>query len=229
MGGAEPSGPKVTPPHVRKCIWDCFEANVLDFADTQWLEYQAQRDLNVTMKITSKSGDTEPAGSTWRWIPIPDTAQISGGGEGLCSWDAVQSFGDAQVEQLFAEDFGPKSVCDAGPKVHNPNNWEVHDKVLVPNNLPPGEYLLSWRWAPWHLICDTEGGFAWREGGAAYSQPKAYCAHNAISTACCFCGGGVSAVQTAVQTVRKPRKRSLRASLALIQSTKNVTRLNSEL
>ncbi|CAK8991975.1 unnamed protein product [Durusdinium trenchii] len=334
MGGAEPSGPKVTPPQwlvgteqetafnlyanhgggyvymlckrdsflqcrqdhladpIRgssqeqvdaylKCIWDCFEANVLDFADTQWLEYQAQRDLNVTMKITSKSGDTEPAGSTWRWIPIPDTAQISGGGEGLCSWDAVQSFGDAQVEQLFAEDFGPKSVCDAGPKVHNPNNWEVHDKVLVPNNLPPGEYLLSWRWdcymadQIWSNCADVEivdpnapttttsttttssrtggtttgGGTGcvdeplpaqwsqqgrfdctyFEERGAAYSQPKAYCAHNAISTACCFCGGGVSAVQTAVQTVRKPRKRSLRASLALIQSTKNVTRLNSEL
>ncbi|CAK8992080.1 unnamed protein product [Durusdinium trenchii] len=130
-----------------KCIWDCFEANVLEFADTQWMDYQAQRDLNVTMKITSKSGsDTEPEGTTWRWIPIPDTTQISGGGEGLCSWDAVEAFSDAQVEQLFAEDFGPKSVCDAGPKNHNPNNWEVHDKVRVPNNLPPGEYLLSWRW-----------------------------------------------------------------------------------
>ena len=49
----------------------------------------------------------------------------SPGGEGLCSWDAVEAFSDAQVEQLFAEDFGPKSVCDAGPKNHNPNNWEA--------------------------------------------------------------------------------------------------------
>ena len=32
---------------VRKCIWDCFEANVLEFADTQWMDYQAQRDLNA--------------------------------------------------------------------------------------------------------------------------------------------------------------------------------------
>ena len=43
----------------------------------------------------------------------------------MCSWDAVEAFSDAQVEQLFAEDFGPKSVCDAGPKNHNPNNWEA--------------------------------------------------------------------------------------------------------
>ena len=77
------------------------------------------------MKITSKSQDTVPAGSSWRWIPIPDTAQISGGGEGLCSWDAVESFSSPTVEQHFQEDFGDASLCDAGPKVHNPNNWQV--------------------------------------------------------------------------------------------------------
>ena len=32
-----------------KCIWDCFEANVLQFADSQWLEYQGQQDLNVPL------------------------------------------------------------------------------------------------------------------------------------------------------------------------------------
>lgn len=104
------------------------------------------------MKITSKSQDALPAGSSWRWIPIPDTAQISGGrlaktwwdggtesrkpafylkpwlgsgGEGLCSWDAVESFSSSTVEQHFREDFGDTSLCDAGPKVHNPNNWQA--------------------------------------------------------------------------------------------------------
>ncbi|CAL1129089.1 unnamed protein product [Cladocopium goreaui] len=129
-----------------KCIWDCFESNVLEFADSQWLEYQEQRDMNVTMKPSSRSEGTLPAQSSWRWIPIPDTTQITGGGDGTCSWDAVESFSNDQVKQHFTEDFGTDQLCDTGPKVHNPNNWQVKDKVIVPANLPVGEYVLSWRW-----------------------------------------------------------------------------------
>ena len=37
----------------------------------------------VTMKASSRSEGTFPAESSWRWIPIPDTTQITGG------WDRV--------------------------------------------------------------------------------------------------------------------------------------------
>jgi len=132
-----------------ECIWDCFEANVLQFApgNSQWLEYQAQSGMNVSMKVQSKTDGTLPEGSAWRWIPIPDTAQITGGGAGTCAWDAVASFSNDLVKEKFTEDFGGEGTsCDTGPKAHNPNNWQVKDQVLVPANLAPGEYLLSWRW-----------------------------------------------------------------------------------
>ena len=46
------------------------------------------------MKITSKSGsDTEPEGTTWRWIPIPDTTQISGGAGQVPGTEASRSNG----------------------------------------------------------------------------------------------------------------------------------------
>ena len=130
-----------------QCVWDCFEANVLEFEPaSQWLEYQQQSGMNVSMKVQTKTDGTAPQGSTWRWIPIPDTAQISGGGEGTCAWEAVASFSNEQVKAKFAEDFGEEGSCDTGPKAHNPNNWQVKDKVLIPESLPVGEYLLSWRW-----------------------------------------------------------------------------------
>ena len=34
-----------------------------------------------------------------------------------------------KVRAKFAEDFGEEGVCDTGPKAHNPNNWQVKDKV----------------------------------------------------------------------------------------------------
>ena len=39
-----------------RCIWDCFESHVLDFADSQWLEYQEQKDMNATWSSTVKLG-----------------------------------------------------------------------------------------------------------------------------------------------------------------------------
>ena len=41
---------------VVRCIWDCFESHVLDFADSQWLEYQEQKDMNATWSSTVKLG-----------------------------------------------------------------------------------------------------------------------------------------------------------------------------
>lgn len=262
-----------------KCIWDCFESNVLEFADSQWLEYQEQRDMNVTMKPSSRSEGTLPAQSSWRWIPIPDTTQITGGGDGTCSWDAVESFSNDQVKQHFTEDFGTDQLCDTGPKVHNPNNWQVKDKVIVPANLPVGEYVLSWRWdcymadQIWSNCADVEitspgtqtttvastttttgestasstsssstssssgcvdgelptewsqsGRFDcnyFRERGAAYTNPLAYCAHAAIRNACCFCDSSLRQ--------RQALRRGHRGHemLALIQNAKVTSKVKS--
>lgn len=456
-----------------RCIWDCFESHVLDFADSQWLEYQEQKDMNATWsstvklggqiqssmclwwesshhgqlpkhevivchfqirqsdlktisstfsfgKVTMKPSNREglPSQSTWRWIPIPDTTQITGGagirrvvnwgnsetplikilplynwhlsfsslpkifdffarlsrsethtqtpdihiyiqytifvscwgdlcfpcilmassifqgGDGMCSWDAVDSFSNDAVKLRFTEDFGAENVCDTGPKVHNPNNWQVtnqfpveiwddmrvatckdgnccnctsylvqivfgheifslvwgvwileaqlaiaqvKDKIILPDNLPVGEYLLSWRWdcymadQIWSNCADVEitdsaietttpvststttsttsiasttsttspssgcidgelptewsqaGRFDcnyFRERGAAYSNPLAYCAHAAIRNTCCFCE---SALRQKHRALRRGHAKHLhQAALALIQNASKV-------
>lgn len=146
-------------------------------------------------------------------------------------------------------------------------NWfapEVRDRVIVPSDLPVGEYLLSWRWdcymadQVWSNCADviiTDGTASstttsstlvssstsstsnsgcvdeelptewsqagrfdcsyFRDRGAAYTNPLAYCAHAAIRSACCFCqsasarrqkrkalrrGHGTLLIQSKVQT-----------------------------
>jgi len=58
-------------------------------------------------------------------------SSIFQGGDGMCSWDAVDSFSNDAVKLRFTEDFGAENVCDTGPKVHNPNNWQVTNQFPV--------------------------------------------------------------------------------------------------
>jgi len=232
-----------------KCVWDCFEENVLEFVPgSQRLQYQDQEDTYVTISSRNKSANTLPTGSLWQEIPIPDKAQVSGGGEGQCTWDAANEFSNADARTKFVEDFGNEDICDTSPNARKPRNWHVMDRVRIPNNLDKGEYLLSWRWdcykadqlwsncadvelvdffseetttttttrafdptstlvstSAWitstgattsHTATQCSDGplpTAWSGGGvhtcATYEQHggKAYCAHQVLAEACCFC------------------------------------------
>lgn len=152
---------------------------------------------------------------------------------------------------------------------------EVRDRVIVPSDLPVGEYLLSWRWdcymadQVWSNCADvtitdtasstetttssttsvssstsstsssnsgcvneelpTEWSQAgrfdcsyFRDRGAAYTNPLAYCAHAAIRNACCFCQSAPSA--------RRQKRKALRRGYGtlLIQSKVQTKREDDE-
>merc|ERR1711972_846625 len=82
----------------------------------------------------------------WREIPIPDQNQIQLGDEGQCLSDAIASFSNDDARTQFLADFGSEQNCDSGSIFHSPQTWHIMDKVKVPLNIEPGEYLVSWRW-----------------------------------------------------------------------------------
>jgi hypothetical protein len=129
------------------CVWACFQDTVLDFVpNSQKLQYKNNDTLYVNMNARSKSNNTLPVGSVWREMPIPDTNQITLGDEGQCLSDAINSFSNDDAKEKFLADFGSEENCDRGSIMHAPRNWHIMDKVKVPSNIEPGEYLVSWRW-----------------------------------------------------------------------------------
>jgi len=131
------------------CVWDCFEANTLEWAPhengtwSQKIQFQDDHCTYATMDPMTKVGKDN---HLWRFTPIPDQSQITNGGEGRCTWDSVTSFSNSKARDEFVASFGNEEVCDSGRDSHNPDDWHVFDKVVVPSNLEEGEYLLSWRW-----------------------------------------------------------------------------------
>ena len=130
------------------CVWTCFEDTTLNWIpNSQRVQYQDDVCSYVTMTEMEKVGHKD---RIWRFSPIPDTNQITLGGEGVCTWESVEQFSNAMVEQEFIASFGAQDsstmMCDSGPDQHGPKSWHVVDQVRVPADLPAGEYLLSWRW-----------------------------------------------------------------------------------
>lgn len=126
------------------CVWECFESGTLEWVPgSQKLQFQDDSCTYAAMKSLGKPGKNN---SIWRYTPIPDSLQVTNGGEGVCMWDSVTGFSNDKAEDEFKLSFGDENVCDAGVDAHSPHNWHVKDKIKVPMNLEEGEYLLSWRW-----------------------------------------------------------------------------------
>jgi len=131
------------------CIWACFESNTLDWAPTEdgtWsqkVQFQDDHCTYAAMDPMTKVGKDD---HVWRYTPIPDSLQVTNGGEGRCMWDSVTDFSSPKAKDEFIASFGTSDICDAGLNAHTPSDWHVFDKVVIPNNLEEGEYLLSWRW-----------------------------------------------------------------------------------
>jgi len=132
-----------------ECVWNCFESHTLEWASThdnawaQKLQFQDDKCAYVTMTPETKVGKD---GHLWRYTPIPDSLQVTNGGEGKCTWDSAVSFSNVKAREEFIASFGDEDVCDYGIDHHAPSDWHVFDKVVVPADLDDGEYLLSWRW-----------------------------------------------------------------------------------
>ena len=113
--------------------------------------------------------DVRPAGSTWARNPIPriwdskaglahpeacpgPTTRAKGSPPGClafpapCPWDTYNTSGLVPCEP---GEEGLLGRCDGDGMGQCSSDWVVgviSDRVLIPKDLPPGEYVLGWRW-----------------------------------------------------------------------------------
>jgi len=125
---------------------ECFQRTPLQFSgDTSWLQHI--NGSRVAIPMVKVSGDiTFPKGSDWARIPFPQCADPS---DHSTSSQYEASFGDLCTEFQFPEPipnthgFGHNNSTKVEDGFHD---YSVVDKVRIPDDIPPGEYLLSWRW-----------------------------------------------------------------------------------
>eukprot|EP00656_Telonema_subtile_P018076 TRINITY_DN19740_c0_g4_i1.p1 TRINITY_DN19740_c0_g4~~TRINITY_DN19740_c0_g4_i1.p1 ORF type:complete len:386 (+),score=67.28 TRINITY_DN19740_c0_g4_i1:61-1218(+) len=108
----------------------------LDFVGSQKLRWhggKAHGGLEIEFNGTYVSSGTVPAGSMWARNPIPrnDMQQTGQGFEPIC----VEFGMDAKMCSGMEDGSG-----GAEPSL------EIVDQLVIPKDLPAGEYVLGWRW-----------------------------------------------------------------------------------
>lgn len=87
---------------------------------------------------TTVSEGTHPAGSMWAMNPVPRAWKDSSGDWGPGSNHLQTGYGF----QPFCENDGVYGCTG----MWGPYNAEIFDRVEIPAGLPPGPYVLGWRW-----------------------------------------------------------------------------------
>jgi len=144
--------------------------------DRQWIRYgdvwqwgTSRRLPDLEIPLVRVTQGTTPPGSEWARNPIPACRFCDASEHAACaaadlSWDQQQhcsqacsgfnvTFGCPAGMTQFAEiggglsGFYPRAKCSSSsPNGLTGFGFSVVDKVLVPAELAPGPYLLSWRW-----------------------------------------------------------------------------------
>jgi len=125
---------------------ECFQRTPLKFAgETSWLQHLNGTRIEIPM--TKVSEGTHPKGSEWARIPFPECADPHGDVGPTPQFAA--SFGDICASFQFPEPipnthgFGHNNSTKVEDGFHD---YSVVDKVVIPADLPDGDYLVSWRW-----------------------------------------------------------------------------------
>jgi len=120
---------------------ECFQKTPLTYAsDIQWAQYGYDTDNRTEFRANRTSEGTFPAGSVWTKNPIPNCAGLGGG-----YFDPDSSCPGGLQFPAPAE-----GLLGQGANINNPSKfdfqWTIMDEVVVPSDLVPGEYVLSFRW-----------------------------------------------------------------------------------
>lgn len=143
----------------------CFQRTPLGFANagTQWIQWGDDDQTRLAIPAMTLTTGVVPAGSQWRRNPIPACTSIGGSGGAIhtpCTGFQFTPPGeDREYPPGFPARAGKKlggfgaGACDSGE-----NNcadasyakemfaWSIVDQVTVPKDLPPGDYVLAFRW-----------------------------------------------------------------------------------
>jgi len=120
---------------------ECFQKTSLNFVgDMQWVQYGTNSANRTEFKANRTSEGTFPQGSQWTKNPIPACYPFGG-------WqDRTRT---CPMGTMFTppapglKGFG-ESIADFGATTDF--KWSIVDKIQVPLDLIPGEYVLSHRW-----------------------------------------------------------------------------------
>jgi len=142
--------PKATPNNTLEATEECFQQTPLEFVgDKQWIQFGDGVDAKNRTEIPAVrvTEGVLPKGSTWTRNPIPGCNDIPrlGGHNHQCSGPMFTP----PAPGIYG--FGPGSCasgqerCTLEEMKSRAMPYGVVDKVRVPK-LPPGDYLLSFRW-----------------------------------------------------------------------------------
>jgi len=133
---------------------ECFQKHHLQYASasTSWIQYGDDASNRTAIPATRTSEGTNPKGSVWTKNPIPACAWGAGGvGDPRCAAPQFEpplpglfGYGSAAC---FTGHAGAGGHCTDAQRQFTATHFNFHvlDKVMVPTDLPVGEYALSFR------------------------------------------------------------------------------------
>jgi len=132
------------PPEGREALTEeCFQNTTLKFVgDYSWLQWGKNSKYRDRIPAKRTTTGTYPEGSQWTMNPVPNCAGLQGG---VSVYD-VNCPGGLQFENVFPGLFGEGSTTDSEGGWEYYFQWSLMDQVWVPEDLPPGRYVLSFRW-----------------------------------------------------------------------------------
>ena len=119
---------------------ECFQKTPLKFVGaTQWVQYDEDVNTREEFPAVRVSVGTFPRGSQWTKNPIPAYNGNDGGyfSNSLACLKGTQF--PPPKPGLFG--FGINQLLNVAPFT-----WYIIDKVHIPEDLEPGQYVLSFRW-----------------------------------------------------------------------------------
>jgi len=135
---------------------ECFQSHHLTFASDQtWIQYGSDSSNRTAIKAHRVSVGTNPPNSQWTKNPLPACGDKSGGvSKGAnCAYPPMfeepfpgfYGYGAAACS-ILTEEGGNKCSAEEEATIREKFSFNIIDTVKVPSNLPPGGYLLSFRW-----------------------------------------------------------------------------------
>jgi len=112
---------------------DCFQKTPLSFTGLQ--SFLWEDGVQVDFPGTYVTEGTLPQGSMWAMNPLPrnDTANTGQSFKPRCE----------EVPDCGSEEVNSRCLCSG---MWGPYGLQIVDTLKVPENLPPGDYVLGWRW-----------------------------------------------------------------------------------
>lgn len=125
---------------------ECFQRKPMEFVgDTQWIQFGGDEKNRTAIPAVRTTEGTYPAGSQWTKNPIPACGTFDGGGiaQQICLGSQFKPpVPGARGFYGFTQ--GDKAT-GTNPRTRTLTQFTVVDKIKVPADIVPGDYVLSFR------------------------------------------------------------------------------------